>query len=402
MNRLSERTLLSDTLNVLLPNRAETVFLKACLGIETEACWRTWQLQEPELRAALKGSKPAYKRLLPLLYYQLTCENVVVAEADLTVLRLAALWEERRAARINSVLATIIQALEQVSVEPVLSKGVALANLAYPKASLRHCHDIDLLVPQDRLEVATEVLRHIGFATTRPKGSRRAALVLSDRAGLPVSLHTDLPNNERLGAESVDAAGRALRVDVAGVTTQALEPVDMIALMAAQLLTGQVRDRTSWVVDSVFLLRQANLNDLQWQALADRARNSGLAIPVFAMVSYLRSEFEIAVPIEAQRRLGCEANREPTHVRDRLLALMRGNPELRFGEMIRSSGWRSRLDLLRSVVIPSNTYLRAWCQDKGLPWSPAWYVARPFRRLLKRAGILSGLRSAAAVEGKFK
>jgi hypothetical protein len=56
--------------------------------------------------------------------------------------------------------------------------------------------------------------------------------------------------------------------------------------------------------------------------------------------------------------------------------------------MIRRSGWRSRLEIARWLLAPSPAFLRAWCVQNGLRWSPAWYVGRPVRGLALRAAAL--------------
>jgi hypothetical protein len=295
------------------------------------------------------------------------------------------MWEERRAAKITSNLSIILQALAAVAIEPVVSKGVAVAHLAYPKASLRHCHDIDLLLPAARVKNAIERLQRIGFAADRQEETG-PAYVLVNQGGLPVSLHTELLPSDFPGADPAAVMERAHRVKVAGLPSRALGPADLLALMAAQLVAGLVRDRTSWVVDAAFFLRNTAVTEGDWQESVETAARAGLSLPLLSMLSYLRTELNFAIPDHALAQLAGQASAGPPAARDRMLALVRGNSSIRFGDMIDVSGWRSRLDMVRWLVAPSPSYLRAWCRRKGLPWSRAWYIARPFRRLKALTG----------------
>lgn len=373
MSRHTEPLLL-DTTAVLLPDRTETLFLKACLGVETNASWTKLRADLPDLKAMIAGA-PAFKRLLPLLFHTLTRDGITVAPSDLAVLRLASAWEERRAARIDELLRDIAGALADCTIEPVLVKGVALAHGAYPKPALRHCHDIDLLIPVHQREMAADAMCRLGFSGRGAKTPEDGRLVLVHTDGLPVSIHSDLAGVP---------PSRLVRSGIASISTRIVAPEDLLLFLAAQLLAGRVRDRTSWVVDMVLMLRATPAVEIDWPYLVDKASERDLALVLLAMTTYLDIEFGTAIPTPALAHLR-EAARMGPEARDRTLSRLRQNPRVSASQIMKASGWRSRLDVIRWMTVPTSAYLQIWCREKGLRWSPSWYALRPLRRLSMQA-----------------
>lgn len=400
MSRPADAPLLLDTAAVLLPDRNETLFLKACLGVDTGRSWRDWRAVEPVLKNAIADA-PACKRLLPLLFFTLTQKRVAVAHDDLALLRVAATWEQRRTGRIDALLVEILGALRELSIEPVLLKGIVLAHTAYPKLSLRHCHDIDLLIPAQRHEAAADALAGLGFSAQAIENPDDGKRVLIHKDGLPVSIHAALWPVGMPCSASSEAPTGTVRMELAGVSAQMLAPEELLLFMASQLLAGRIRDRTSWVADAVFLLRTTKVDNIDWTSLADRARDRDLALVLLAMLAYLDAEFETAIPGPALSYLREQA-RQTADTRDRLLFLLRQNPAIRTGVMLQNSGWRSRLDIVRWIAVPSNAYMRNWCRERGLRWPLAWYALRPLRRLSMRMRALAGSARTTSGSGEMR
>lgn len=394
MSSLPNAPLLLDTASVLLPDREETLFLKASLGVDTQRSWGDWRACKPDLNMAI-ASSPACKRLLPLLFFTLKRSGIAVAQGELALLRVAASWERQRAERVGSLLVDILATLKESSIEPVVLKGVALAHLAYPEPWLRHCHDLDLLIPEHQHSRAVEAISRLGFSRKKSETSNQAKLVLVHTDGLPVSIHAGLyPDFSTFSC--IGSSPGAIRAKIGGVLALVLAPEEILLFMAAQLLAGRIRDRTSWVVDTVFLLRATKADDIDWTALADEARDRGLALVLLAMLTYLDAEFDAQIPELALLSL-CRKARLGPEARDRLLFLLRKNPGIGSSTMLGVSGWRSRIDVMRWMAVPTRTYMQGWCREKGLRWSLVWYVLRPLRRLFKKTLVVAGRMRKAPV-----
>lgn len=375
---------LADCVGVILPARETTVFLKACLGIGTAEHWRLWTAGRPDLPTTLGWGGPELKRLLPLLAHALEADGIALDERTRAALRLASLWEERRAARVRAILAEALGALAAAGVQPVLLNGVALAETAYPKPALRHCHDIDLLVATPDLARAADALRRIGCGETRRPGRRTTTLCLVHTDGLPISLHSQWPW-VAFSRPDPGIRARTRAATIAGVHASILSPPDTLLGLCARLVTGAAGDSASWVADAVYLLRAHPLAPEDWRVLATAAEDSGLSLPLYAMVEYLGSEVGTAIPEPVLGLLRDGAARTPAAQREALLTALRRGAAGRFREMIRRSGWRSRLQIVRWLLAPAPAFLRTWCGEQRLRWWPAWYVARPVRGLIIRA-----------------
>ena len=378
-------TLLADTLGVILPDAEQTLVLQACLCEERRASesWRSWIASKPNLNAGLADSWPGLKRLLPLLHYNLAENGIALEESASAVLRAAAIWEERRAARVHEILGDVLAAVNSAGVSPIAWKGVALAETVYPQPWLRHCHDIDLLVSLHEVARADAALRDCGFSAAPSRLARRAHLSLVHDGGLPVCVHVDLPGAARLALPRSDMVAGAAEMTLAGRSAKVFRPTDTLLCLCAHLIAGRAHDCVCWVADATFLLRRSTPGEEEWARLAETAKASGLALPLHLMLSYLRDAIDVAVPNTAIARIGQRGASSKRRERDTLLLYARKGRRL--GALLRRSGWRSRLEIVRWLVAPSPEFIKSWCMERGYRWSPLWYVARPMRRLVRRA-----------------
>lgn len=69
----------------------------------------------------------------------------------------------RRAIRLNHELGRVLSALVDRGIEVVLLKGAALVHTVYADPALRPMGDLDLLVPEDRLDDAERVVLGLGY-----------------------------------------------------------------------------------------------------------------------------------------------------------------------------------------------------------------------------------------------
>ena len=89
-------------------------------------------------------------------------ENFVPPDAG-HELRAAAGEAAVRALRLRARTTEICRALTAENIEPMLLKGAALVELVYPNAALRSMADIDMLVHDDELSAAEDIVRSLGY-----------------------------------------------------------------------------------------------------------------------------------------------------------------------------------------------------------------------------------------------
>src|SRR5579863_2992718 len=143
---------LAGTLGWLLPDRQDTLLLRACLSdaVGATAAWDDWLAMTSGMPSAL-AERPQSRRFLPLLHHALSVHGIALTEPAFSILRAATLWEERRATHVRGILMEVLACLRRSGIAVVLVKGTALAETAYPQFRLRHCHDLDLLVEEAAL-----------------------------------------------------------------------------------------------------------------------------------------------------------------------------------------------------------------------------------------------------------
>jgi hypothetical protein len=304
---------------------------------------------------------------------------VDVDAPTLAVLRAASIWEERRSKRIREILAEILGILAREDARPVLLNGTALAVTAYPRPALRHCHDIDLWIPDGDLATVQAALTRSGLFAAKPIGTRHIVnLVHSD--GLPINLFRFLTPSSLCPLPELEMRKRTISISLADRQIDALSPIDAFMHLCAQVGGGAVLEPTSWVADAICLLSRSAPTAADWDLAIQTGESSGLSLTLFAMLSYLGKEIGITVPDDALGRLTAQAFHSRRSHRDAVLAGARKAQGGRLRAMYRHSNWHSRAEILRFLVLPSQDFLQNWCADRGFRWSPLWYALRPLRR----------------------
>lgn len=367
---------LATALSALLPDQAGTLLLQSCLA-RGEACGRAWagfQREGRELTELFRTDHGELKRLGPLLLDNLR-RNGIGAEARLaTVLRTGALREELRGRIYREVLEEVLDTLGSGGVESVLLGGAALAEWAYPVPSLRHSHDIDLLVAGPDAQRAVDGLIGAGFARGESAAGRDGAVVLSHRNSLPVRLCGSMYELAPDGG-SLDAARRwsaDFRIGRAG--TRVLGPEAALVYALARAAYSPRRSCLQWAADAWMICGRAE--SLRLSVFLEAARTSRLLLPVSVMLGYLA---RIGAPVADDFVDGVAQAAETTSKLDRDLALFglrRGAPDGLMGLLRRVPDTQTRLALLGWLSFPSGAYLQ-WSRPAGrrIP-TPALYLVR--------------------------
>jgi hypothetical protein len=113
-----------------------------------------WHRLSPMLYRHLRGCRVAPPRVVEALeetYFSNAARNLFVGDA----------------------LRRVLEALSAADAPAMLLKGAALVESVYPDPALREMLDLDILVPQPRLDAANEALAAIGYAPASPLRTER-------------------------------------------------------------------------------------------------------------------------------------------------------------------------------------------------------------------------------------
>ena len=284
-------------MNLPLPSPTQTLLLRACLheGEAGRRAWRTWLESVGDARSAFRGT--ALRAFAPLLLSALRRNEAEVPDRFfLTALRTSLVREERRLVSFRRLARKALESLAEA--QPIVLRGFALAEAAYPEATQRHCHDLDLLVePGFRLP------------TLDPR--------------LPVGCHVSLIRSSYFTPPQEAMRARSTEVRFAGAQARMLAPADMLLHVCGHSLTSPAG--LKWVPDAWFAIQRWPA--LDWGLLAETTLRSRLEFPVTAALTYLRDELDTPVPDPtldvlkaAAARAGPEARRAATSWHRRTLA----------------------------------------------------------------------------------
>lgn len=383
------RPALSSALSGLLPDRPGTLLLQSCLakGASCGRAWTEFQIQERGLTELFRTDRGELKRLGPLLLDNLR-RNGVGADARLaTVLRTGALREELRSRIYREVLEQVLVTLQSAGVESILLGGAALAEQVYQTPSLRHSHDIDLLVGEADMARAAGALVAAEFSREAVAPGRDGALLLTHRTSLPIRLVASMYELAR--PEGSLAAVRAWSTEfrVGQAATRVLRPEAALGYALARAAFSPRRSSLQWAADGWMI--GAGSDPLDDQAFVEAARQSRLLLPCSIMLGYLA---RIGAPIGPGFLAAVTRAAEPTTPLERDLALFglrRGSAGGVGGLMRRAPDTHTRLALLTWLAFPSPGYLRWTRPAAGRMPTPALYLVRAASALrdLSRRGF---------------
>jgi hypothetical protein len=289
---------LADRLAATLPTPSATLLLRAALLEDLDA-WRAWVDADGDRERAIRTNRDEVRRLTPLLVRGAGRLAGFGPAGALTALRVADRVMERRSRLLRDLAGSALAALRVARVPYVLLGGAALAETVYPAPSLRHCHDVDLLVPRSAWGRAARALAAPGFRLVagwaRPRWEDGRVLV--HPSGLPIVLH------DRLLAEPFD------RPPVAETEVRTVVGVDAPLLTAeAALLRGSCHAVSTvacagvqWIADAWHLLRGTPAFD--WDRLLAQAGDGARAAALGGVLRHLVRDLDAEVPDEILRRL---------------------------------------------------------------------------------------------------
>lgn len=390
----------AEALRRLLPNADQTLLLRAALGGDQgPAAWATWRARH-DLQAALANDRSGVKGLLPLLAYTLEKHEATVAAEDLSLLRMARYREQLRIDRYQAILHQALATLRAGGIPCIVLKGAALANTAYPAPTLRHSHDIDLLIRATDLPQAAQCLTAHGFnlpqrSTSAPNTFPSGDLRLDHSSGLPVILHTRLFRNGFFAPPLADAWQDAMPLMLEDVMLadadsavqsgeQWESPDDAHKMLAPEWelvhILGSVvcaRARVTWVCDVHFLL--AANPTIDWLRVCAIARQSRLTMVAFVMLTYLQQQQQQPIPNFVLEHLAYDAAQSRRADYEQMLHAARSQGVATYGELFAAaSNLSERASLVRWMLLPLPTVAQ---RQQAANWPlPLFYVRYYFLR----------------------
>jgi hypothetical protein len=301
-----------------------------------------------------------------------------------TYLRTASMREELRSKEVTRILQAVVAALEAGRVESLALRGTSLPYIVYPHPSLRHSHDLDLLVRPGAPKQVAGLLADIGFEADpeRETGSR-AAYRGVHRSGLPVEVHESAFSVPRYRRGSSGVWDRSVPFQVGAARASAPSPADQLFHVCVHASTSWHRHKLVWVTDAWLTIERHP--GLQWELLVERAKLAGACQPLSATLGYLADELDASLPATVIAALQAHARKEGRLEREIALFGAWAGPGAKLGRALRDAGSHSeRAFLLRWRILPSPAGLVASGRARSRVGWLHWWLGRPFRFAMSR------------------
>jgi hypothetical protein len=322
---------------------------------------------------------------LPLLFAAFQRNGVEADHEFLTILRAASLREELRAQTYRRICRDLLSAFAATGISSIVLKGAALADLVYAYPALRHCHDLDLLLEEPDPSRAIGALSSLGFSLldrTTPLGEWQD-LQFVHETGLPLVLHRHLFRLPLYNAIAPEMQARSQIHHVADVPVQILTPTDQLLHVCGHAASCASRESLRWACDAWLLIKR--FPHLDWDLLEDCAKRCHLTLPLSVLLDYLATELRSPIPAAFLTRLTALAARAHTVECEAALWGAHASGRGRFKNLLRmTSTWRARIFVLRWILFPSPTYLRAMRYVRSSWHLPCYYLSRPLRYVAQR------------------
>lgn len=279
-----------------------------------------------------------------------------------TNLRREALAQAARGMRVKALLVRSLDALAAVGVMPVLLKGYGLGLRLYPEPLQRATTDVDLLVADAEVGVASGALVGLGL---RPLGAAAAAharehehhLTFTGAAGMvELHFHALVGYGQTLEAEALLA--RAEEAVLEGRRVRYLRAEDELVYLAIHA-SNHLLQRLSWLFD--LKLRVLASPELDWEQVVEVARGTAFPHLAWYALEAARRLTGAAVPEEVLTALA-----PPAWQRRMAAHLFTAERLLETELMHHKPAWVAAKLLLAPRLLPMARYTLRRLRDDGL------------------------------------
>jgi Uncharacterised nucleotidyltransferase len=340
---------LLDVVSTILPSDAATGLLQSALwsGSDVQLAWDGWQRSVTSPDEFLKADRFGLKRLLPLLQHNLQKEGLSVSPEIGSILRSARAREELRYASFVRFGGAGLKCLADAGIEMMVLKGAAFAALHYPHPSLRHSHDIDVLVHKSQSEQIASAAKAAGLGSSEI--ANESGLRLTHGSGLPIECHFSLFKAAYYPVDDGAVWNRSQAAEVLGVSCRVPAATDMLAHLCGHVLWNPRRRSMTWLVDAYLLLAGG---EFAWREFLDTIHQWQIDLPAFVILRYLSEVLRSPVPGFALAELRQGAARADGPPKPVVIRAVRSSGHKSYREIFRSVGWMSRYAILRCRFLP--------------------------------------------------
>lgn len=340
--------------------------------------------------------------LAPLLYDALRDSHLAPAFAG-DCLRDAYQETAVYAGLMSVELSNVLCWLADAGLATVVLKGAALGDTLYGNSALRPMTDLDLLLHEQDVAAAIDVLHQHGYrsasAEVRPGHvldfENEVVVRSPGTPSLAVELHWHLLDSpfyqERLSEDWFWQTARSARLAETDALVLGLEAT-LLHLSAHYVLHHRAQGMR-WIGDIAGLVATRG-PEIDWQLLLVRATDFDLVFSIQVVLQQLLADWNAAIPpavVQAAYQLPVSDNER--QVVQWLQAEQRPVVQRFWADLASMPGWRRRLPFLWANLFPSPDYMAERYDLPGRAWLP---LAYPYRWARGMSEFLASRREGAA------
>jgi Uncharacterised nucleotidyltransferase len=274
----------------------DTQLLRACL-LTDRACVAAWvafaaAVKDP--RAYFSASSSETKSVIPQLFASVQRAGAPIEPKLATYLKTAYVREEARYQTYSRICARLLSALNVAELPYVLLSGSALAEAFYHPAFLRHCYDIEVMVPPGHFQPAEAAAAGGGFtdglgALNELRGARR-----QHRSGVGLRLstrYTSLVGPDRLLAQTWHSSERS---KIYGFPTRTLGTADALFALCDRLMWPGGEPSLLSACDAWRLI--AHTPHMDWDRVLICVHAFAVSAEVHEIFNYLATALDAPIP----------------------------------------------------------------------------------------------------------
>lgn len=198
-----------------------------------------------------------------------------------------------RALTLKAVLIKVLKEFQQSGVECVPLKGAHLALNVYPSAHHRYSCDIDLLVRERDVFIATQALEKAGFHPQNPDqevvDQDHHTIFVSPLLQIPIELHWKLHGAvDRVGQALVDPLwDEVIDGTLVGTPTKLMAPHQLIPYLCTHATRHHLDQGPIVLIDLVYLIHSLG-NDIDWRRVQVEAAKQNAQHSLALILASLR------------------------------------------------------------------------------------------------------------------
>lgn len=179
----------------------------------------------------------AKQRVTPLVFHRLKKKGLIQAVPPDVYASLWDVYQQNimRIMKISGQSRRVLKALNTVDIPTIPLKGIVLANSIYESIGLREMNDFDLLVPQENLTRAVEILTGLGYKPVQPfcldsfiqTGKHLPGFIKKDHVTIEIHWNITYPNMS-YSIDPQELWEQAVPVQILDYDTLMLSPEDLL------------------------------------------------------------------------------------------------------------------------------------------------------------------------------